>query len=157
MYCTSSKCRFHEECSEYRKHIDMMTCSAFSAISQCWSVLKLQKIAILFFWLGAQHKKHLKGQLSGSRWQVFTPSDRTSDIIRLKELLTTYSHVEKGMLFYLCKTGCLDLFLHFWSATSLFLKWILTCHAGMAWESNTQQTARSMSQMYLQVSKPPFW
>lgn len=49
----------------------------------------------------------------------FAPSDRTSDIIKLKEFLTVHYHVEKGMPFQLCKTGGLDLFLHFCSATSL--------------------------------------
>lgn len=52
---------------------------------QCWGLRKL----LFFFWLRAQHKKHLKGQLSGSKWHVFTPSDRTSDIIRLKRVFNT--------------------------------------------------------------------
>lgn len=103
----------------------MMTCSAFTDISQCWWVLKLKKIVILFFfWArGPALKKHLKGQLSGSKWRVFNPSHRTSDMISLKEFLTIYSHAEKGTLFHLFKTGCLDLFLHFWSATSLLSFW----------------------------------
>lgn len=119
---------------------------------QCWSLRKL----LFFFWLGAQHKKHSKWQLSRSKWHVFTPSDRTSDIIRLKEFLTIYSHTENGILFHLDKTDFQDLFLHFWSATSFFLKWILTCHTGKAWESNRQQSTRSVGQTYLEVSKFPF-
>lgn len=88
---------------------------------QCWSLRKL----LFFFFLarGPALKKHLKGQLSGSKWHVFNLSNRTSDMISLKEFLMIYSHAEKGMLFHLFKTGCLDLFLHFWSATTLLSFW----------------------------------
>lgn len=100
---------------------------------QCWSLRKL----LFFFWLGAQHKKHLKWQLSRSKWHVFIPSDRTSDI-RLKEFLTIYSPTQKGILFHLNKTDFQDLFLHFLSSISFFLQWVLTSHTGKIWKSDNK-------------------
>lgn len=66
----------------------------------------------------------------------------------------SFSHTEKEILFHLDKTDFQELFLHFWSAISFFLKWILTSHTGKAWESDNR-VQESVGQMFLAVSKHP--